>query len=165
MIVKKVIIVRHGKSSWAEFGLSDHDRPLDERGKSDAPVMAELLAQKGHFPQRLVSSTAQRAHSTADYFSKKFDIPIILVEDLYHGAPDDYLEQIKKLDSSVNCVAFFGHNPGITYLANQVQPGCTDNVPTCGLVVLYLPAECDWSKASYKKMKLVDLLYPKNFYA
>ncbi|MFN8339606.1 MAG: histidine phosphatase family protein [Saprospiraceae bacterium] len=165
MIVKKVILVRHGKSSWADFALSDHDRPLDERGKKDAPTMADLLEQKGHFPQQIISSTAVRAKTTAQYFGEKFGIAVLQEGDLYHGMPDDYLHQIKNLAPSINCVALFGHNPGITNLANMVQPGCTDNVPTCGIVVLNLPIETDWSKASFKKMTMTDLLYPKDFHA
>ena len=65
---KQVIIVRHGKSSWANFTISDHDRPLDERGIKDSPFMANWLSELGFFPQRLITSTAVRAKSTARFF-------------------------------------------------------------------------------------------------
>ena len=71
---KQVIIVRHGKSSWANFTISDHDRPLDERGIKDSPFMANWLSELGFFPQRLITSTAVRAKSTARFFSDKFGI-------------------------------------------------------------------------------------------
>lgn len=161
-VVKKIIIVRHAKSSWSDFSLSDFERPLDERGLRDAPIMTEVLKDAGHFPQKLVSSSAVRAKSTAEFFSKTFQIPIEQVDGLYHGQPDDYLEQMVLLDEQIQCVAFFGHNPGITYLANEIQSGVTDNIPTCGIVVAEMPLEIAWKNADWSKMKLKHILTPKN---
>ena len=120
-MLKKIIILPHAKSSWSDFSLSDFDRPLDQRGLNDAPIMAEVLRDAGHFPQKLLSSSAVRAKSTAAYFSKTFKIPVELVDSLYHGHPDDYLNQIVQLPENIQCVAFFGqfmwHVPQIQYLA------------------------------------------------
>jgi phosphohistidine phosphatase len=163
-VIKKIIIVRHAKSSWSDFSLSDFERPLDKRGLNDAPVMAQLLKDAGHFPQKIVSSSAVRAKSTAGYFSDTFRIPVELVDSLYHGQPNDYLDQIVQLPENIQCVAFFGHNPGITYIANDIQSGVTDNVPTCGIIVAEMPIDVEWKNAHWAKMKLKYILTPKDPY-
>ncbi len=163
-MIKKIIIVRHAKSSWSDFSLSDFERPLDQRGLNDAPIMAEILKEAGHYPQKIVSSSAVRAKSTAEYFSKTFQIPVEKIDSLYHGQPDDYLEQIAQLPEDVQCVAFFGHNPGITFLANDIQRGVTDNIPTCGIIVAEMPIEISWKNAKWSNMKLKQILTPKDPY-
>jgi phosphohistidine phosphatase len=163
-VTKKIIIVRHAKSSWTDFSLSDFQRPLDQRGLNDAPVMAEVLREAGHYPQKIVSSSAVRAKSTAAFFSKTFQIDVEEADSLYHGLPNDYLDQIKQLSEDVQCVAFFGHNPGITFIANDIQSGITDNIPTCGIIVAEMPLDVAWQKTTWSKMKLKHILTPKDPY-
>ena len=158
--MKQVIIVRHAKSSWSDFSLSDFERPLNTRGLHDAPMMAERLHQLGYSPQKLCTSNAVRAKETAQFFSKLNNVPLDLYSELYHGEPDDYINVMSALDESVECAVFFGHNPGITYVANLIKPGCTDNIPTCGIIIASYPGT--WSNANWEKMKLVELLYPNN---
>lgn len=157
--MKQVIIVRHAKSSWSDFSLSDFERPLDTRGLHDAPIMAERLKKLGYTPQKLCSSNAVRALETAQYFSTINSIALDLYPSLYHGVPDDYMEVMSELDESIQSAAFFGHNPGITFIANLIKPGCTDNIPTCGIIIATYPTG-KWSEVSWKKMILVELLYP-----
>jgi len=157
--MKQVIIVRHAKSSWTDFGLSDFERPLDTRGLRDAPLMAERLKGMGYSPQILCSSNAVRAIETAQYFSKLNNITLDFFPNLYHGLPEDYIEVMSGLDESISSAAFFGHNPGITFVANLIKPGCTDNIPTCGIIVASFPVG-KWSEANWKNMTLVELLYP-----
>ncbi|HMT51890.1 MAG: histidine phosphatase family protein [Saprospiraceae bacterium] len=160
---KQVIIVRHGKSSWANFTISDHDRPLDERGIKDSPFMANWLSELGFFPQRLITSTAVRAKSTARFFSDKFGITPDEDRNLYHGLPQNYLDQINLLDEKINTVALFGHNPGITIIANQIKPGCTDNIPTCGIIIATMEIQIPWHKITFEDMELKTILVPKNY--
>lgn len=163
-MIKKIIIVRHAKSSWADISLSDFDRSLDQRGLNDAPVMAELLRDTGHYPQKIVSSTAVRAKSTATFFSDIFRIPVEFADSLYHGQPNDYLNQMVQLPENIQCVALFGHNPGITYIANEIQSGVTNNIPTCGIIVAEMPLEVSWKNVHWSKMNLKKILTPKNPY-
>ncbi len=163
-MIKKIIIVRHAKSSWTDFSISDFDRPLDERGLTDAPVMAELLKDNGHFPQKIISSSANRAQSTASFFSQTFGIQLETTRELYHGEPEDYIQQLSIINDALHCVALFGHNPGITFLANLIEPGVTSNIPTCGIIIAEMPLEVPWSKVSWSKMKLVKILTPNNPY-
>lgn len=159
--MKKVIIVRHAKSSWTDFSLSDFDRPLDNRGHHDAPIMAARLKEEGHIPQRIITSNATRAKTTARYFSQVFDVPVEEARDLYHGLAEDYLDIIKTLDENVECVALFGHNPGITFLANLIKMGSTDNIPTCGIVIAEVKGPI-WAKTEWEDLRLIGIMTPKD---
>ena len=159
--MKKVIIIRHAKSSWTDFNLSDFERPLDERGVHDGPIMANRLKEAGHFPQKIISSSAVRAKTTAGYFSDVFHIPVEETKALYHAYPDVYLDFIRSMDENTICVALVGHNPGITYLANDIAPGSTDNIPTCGIIVADL-GDHKWAEADWHKMKLLRFMFPKD---
>ena len=159
---KKIYIVRHAKSSWTNMGLSDFDRPLDDRGERDAPVMADFLSQQGVLPDIMISSPAKRAKTTALIFSDVFHKKLNFAENLYHGEPDDYLQHIQLLDESIHSVMLFGHNPGITYIAHLVKPHSTDNVSTCGVLDLSMDAQIPWEKADWSVMSLDGLFNPKN---
>lgn len=158
--MKNIIIIRHAKSSWTDFNLTDFERPLDKRGLNDAPEMAKRLRNVGYTPDKLISSSATRALETAAFYSKEFGLPITSVKELYHGMPDNYLDAAMEVDDSVNTLLLFGHNPGITYIANIIQPGCTDNVSTCGMIIA--EANIDkWSDLDFRKCNLKHLIYPK----
>lgn len=163
--MKKIIIVRHAKSSWGDFGLSDFNRPLDARGLRDAPEMASKLKKQGHRLDKIISSDALRAKSTAKYFSEEFNVPLSEMHSLYHGEPDDYLNILASLDDQVDCVAMFGHNPGITEIANIIKAGCTTNIPTCGIIILEYNSKL-WLGIDWFKMKMLGIMTPKgNGYA
>lgn len=161
--MKKILFVRHAKSSWSHPEFNDHDRPLNKRGKRDAPMMAKRCKEASYQLDIIVSSTAKRALHTAREFHKLYDIDkdIITHKFLYHGDPSDFEEALQLLDDSVNHAAIFGHNPGITYLANDLDSNkFIDNVPTTGIVV----AETDidyWSDFHIPSARLMDFMYPK----
>jgi phosphohistidine phosphatase len=160
IILKKVIIVRHAKSSWDDFRMTDFDRPLDQRGLRDAPNMAKLLKAEGLKPDIIYTSDANRAQTTANFFASEFDMEINKKHSLYHGAPDDYLDVIRMENDQYQTIALFGHNPGITFLTNLISSGSTDNIPTCGIIIAgyvgKLWSDCDWSG-----LKLIKILTPK----
>src|SRR5690242_17249759 len=99
--MKTLILVRHAKSSWETPGLSDYDRPLNDRGKKDAPEMAKRLKEKGIRIDQIVSSPAKRAKRTARYFADVFNIDkdeIYLVEDLYGAMPESFAQTVASLE-------------------------------------------------------------------
>ncbi len=159
--MKKIIIVRHAKSSWTDFSLSDFNRPLDKRGFKDAPIMASRIKKSMNLPVIMYSSTALRAQTTANFFSVEFNVPVHDVKDLYHGQPEDYLSVIKSVDEHFNCVALFGHNPGITIIANLIKMGSSDNIPTCGVIVAEFNGSL-WAQVEWESMRLVELMFPKD---
>lgn len=158
--MKTIVFVRHAKSSWTDFRLSDFERPLDERGIKDAPKMA-LKLKSFVYPELIISSPANRALTTANVFAELFQCPVQKDRNLYHGFPENYLEAINEVPENVHCIALFGHNPGLTILANSIQSGCTDNLPTCGVVIVSLKQDPPWADITFDDMKIEQILYPK----
>ncbi len=161
--MKKVLFVRHAKSSWADMSLKDKDRPLNKRGIRDAPVMAQRCVEYGMPIELVISSPAVRAYATASIFHEvyKLTTPIQKEEYLYHGDPSDFEEALCGVDDNIQCVAIFGHNPGITYLANDLDSNrYIDNVPTTGVVIGQIDINC-WEDFSISNTVLKDFLYPK----
>ena len=134
--MKTLILVRHAKSSWDEAGLSDTERPLNERGKKDAPEMAKRLRKRGLAIDAFVSSPAERAFRTARYFVKEFESKkedIQLEKTLYGALPAQFNNVVTALKDKWHTAALFSHNPGITAYANTLTSVSTDNIPTCGV--------------------------------
>ena len=142
MTDKTLIIVRHAKSSWTSPSLRDFDRPLNDRGHHDAPMMAKRFRARSVPVDRWISSTANRAKTTAGYFATEFDITLQLEPELYHASLETFLQLIHAFDESWNSVAIFSHNPGITELVNYLGGGSVrlDNLPTCGMVGFRFPS-------------------------
>lgn len=165
--MKTVYLIRHAKSSWENPRLSDIERPLNKRGTRDAPFMAQLL-YKNNIPfDAFISSPALRARTTAQCFLDAFFFPaekLILDQSLYLADDDEILEVINELPNELNCVALFGHNPGMTYLANQFADSYIENVPTCGIVKLVSTTE-DWEDLSSDNTILDSFLYPKQYFS
>lgn len=158
--MKTILISRHAKSAWDNPGLQDFDRPINDRGHRDAPEMAEKIKRLGHKPDILISSPANRALTTAKYYASLFDMHISEVPNLYHGMPEHYLEALQELSEDVHTVFLFGHNPGITYIANMIKPGVTDNIPTAGVIVVKSRADL-WSHVDWELCSLEKILTPK----
>jgi len=135
--MKSIFFIRHAKSSWEDSSLSDIERPLNKRGLRDAPFMAKLLKGKSIAPDRIVTSPANRAFTTATYFAKELDIhenSMVVRKKIYHAYPEDVLSIIRTLDNSDETVLMFGHNPCFTSIANRFSSDYIPNVPTCGIV-------------------------------
>ena len=161
--MKSLTLLRHAKSSWTETGLSDHDRPLNERGKRDAPTMASRIQESGIRPSLILSSTALRAWTTAKVVAQQISYPIEFLqreERLYHAGIQKIIEVLNDQDAGFNNIMIVGHNPGFTELANLLVPGLTHNIPTCGLVSVQFDSE-DWNLESIDPAELVVYDYPK----
>jgi phosphohistidine phosphatase len=158
--MKTIFIGRHAKSSWADLLMSDFERPLNERGKHDAPIMAHRLKEMGFSPQCIISSPANRALSTAKYYAKTFDLPVHTKANLYHGVPENYIEALQEADDTFDSVILFGHNPTLTMIANEIQYNCIDNIPTSG-VIIATSDKNKWSDVEWKNCKLIKIIYPK----
>jgi phosphohistidine phosphatase len=164
--MKKLFLVRHAKSSWNYSELSDFERPLNKRGRRDASFMAKLLSQQGVSPDKIVSSPANRAVTTALFFcdplSYNFD-DISLKAKLYEASSEEILDVIRNLDNSFNDVMLFAHNPGLTDLANNLIDNSIDNIPTCGIVSLNLKIK-SWEEINPKNSEKIFFEYPKKYF-
>ncbi len=159
--MKHLLLVRHAKSAWNNPGLDDIDRPLADRGKRDAPFMAEYCKNLGLDIDHIFSSPAKRAYKTAKKFHKVFpDSQLYKETELYFGSMEDWLYMIQSVPENILLPAFFSHNPTITYFANAFQGPSTDNVPTCGVVRLESSAST-WSDVDYNNTKVVAFYFPK----
>lgn len=161
--MKVLILVRHAKSDWGDPGLGDFDRPLNERGKKDAPAMAARLAEKKVEIDAIVSSPAKRAAKTAKAFAEVLEIKkknFAFIDELYLAAPSVFFTVIEKLDDDYKTVALFSHNEGITDFANQLTDVRIDNIPTCG--VFAVKADCKkWADFRNAKKEFWFFDYPK----
>ena len=159
--MKQLLLVRHAKSSWKNPGLKDMDRPLNERGKRDAPFMASYCKKRGIKIDHIYSSPAKRAYKTAKHFHEEFSKSTLDKEtDLYFGSMEDWLYIIQSTPESTITPAFFSHNPTITYFANSFKGASTDNVPTCGVVRLESSAQT-WSEVDFDNTEVVAFYFPK----
>jgi phosphohistidine phosphatase len=162
--MKTLILVRHAKSSWDEIGLPDSERPLNERGKKDAPEMAKRLKKKDLPIDQFISSPAKRARRTAQFFAEEFELrkkDIVITEDLYAADPEDFSKVIASADNKQDTIALFSHNPGITDFANSLTSVRIDNMPTCGIFAVQ--AETDsWKEFQQAEKKFLFFDYPKN---
>lgn len=138
--MKTLLILRHAKSSWDNLYLSDYERPLNKRGKYDAPRMGKVLRHEELVPDLIISSSAKRAMATAESVALACDYEneITFTRDLYHADPDSYIEALVAVDDSVDCVMVVGHNPGIEELVEQLS-GTWERMPTASLAQIRLP--------------------------
>jgi phosphohistidine phosphatase len=154
--MKQLLLIRHAKSDWNNAGLSDFDRPLNERGKRDAPVMAQRLRDKKVSVDAFIASPAKRAAKTAKIFAEAFGLQkddIIFIDKLYLAEPPVFFSVVADTDDRFETIAVFSHNYGLTDFANLLTDVRTDNIPTCGIFALQ--ADC----ASWKEFKEA----PKHF--
>ncbi|HEY0040794.1 MAG TPA: histidine phosphatase family protein [Flavisolibacter sp.] len=162
--MKTLILVRHAKSDWSNEGISDIDRPLNERGKKDAPEMAKRLRKKGIKIDRFISSPAKRAFRTARFFAEDFDVKkddIQAEKSLYGATPRQFEEVIASLTDKDDTIVIFSHNPGITEYANTLSTVHTDNIPTCGMFAVQAEVE-SWQAFTKADKKFLFYDYPKN---
>lgn len=142
--MKNLMIVRHAKSSWDNADVGDMHRPLNDRGKRDAPIMAQRLVKTGVHIDRFVSSPARRALQTAEAFHHVFgekENEIAVVQQLYHASPEDFIQVVAGLDNHDQTVALFSHNPGITAFVNTLTDRRVDNMPTCSVFAVRSSSE------------------------
>jgi phosphohistidine phosphatase len=161
--MKTLVIVRHAKSSWDSPGLSDHERPLNKRGMRDAPVMGARLAEWGPPVDRVITSSAKRALTTAEFVTQEMGLPwdeIQIDEDLYHATEEEMLEIIQEQEDYIDGLMLFGHNPGMTYLVNDLSNLDLGNLPTCGVVILQFDVE-SWTDVGEYGAVSAEFDYPK----
>jgi phosphohistidine phosphatase len=160
---KRLTLLRHAKSSWDDPALPDRERPLNQRGQRDAPVMGRRLRSRGARPSLLLTSPATRALHTARLIARELNYPLEFLQreaDLYLAQPEDILKVIARQDNSFNDILLIGHNPGLTELANRLTGEDIDNVPTCGIVVIEADVN-NWHDLARQRGKLVVFDYPK----
>ncbi len=168
---RRLLIVRHAKAGYPD-GVSDHDRPLTERGERDALALGEWLAKERFVPDVVLVSTATRASATWDLAAKALadaDVEVHVERRLYNADADTVLELIRERGGDAHTVAVFGHEPGLSTLARtladadtsdpQELAGLGDRFPTAGVVVMRQRAE--WSDTALESLVLSRVVVPR----
>jgi phosphohistidine phosphatase len=162
--MKQLLLIRHGKSDWDRHGLTDHDRPLNDRGLRDAPRMASALIGRGVQPDLIVSSTAVRALTTAQLIAVKMGYPlenILEAPALYLAAPGAILRAIQQLDEAAGTVMIFGHNPGMHEAVYAFAAGEeVSDFPTLAVARIEISAE-HWGSVEWDSARLLELIIPR----
>lgn len=163
---KLLYLIRHAKSSWDDPSLRDHDRPLNKRGKRDAPLMANVLKKKGIKPDLIYSSTAVRALEFSKVIADTLDFKkknINATKDLYMADVKEMLGILRSVDNSAETVFMVSHNPYITEFANSLCNYNLDNIPTSGVFCVEFDVK-KWKDIDLGKGKFVSFDYPKKYY-
>lgn len=163
--MKTLLIVRHAKSSWRFENLNDFDRPLNARGVTAATFMAKKLKERGDDFDLIISSPANRAYTTSTYYAEEFGYDHSLIEEahsLYHADHGTLLTIIDNLPDAFNKVLMFGHNPGLTNLANILTGETLGNIPTGGIIKINFDVS-SWQEVTpgIGTMEFFD--YPKRY--
>ena len=163
--MKTLLMMRHAKSSWKSGVETDHERPLNKRGRRDAPVMAQLLCGNDLVPQMIVSSDSKRTCETLELMQpvfEKFDSePAVEIdESFYHAPASEWLEKLVELSDEYSSVMFLGHNPGAEELVMHFTRE-HHSMPTAAIACFEFEQE-NW--ADCEEGRLVDLWRPKEIY-
>lgn len=160
--MKTLFILRHAKSSWKDEDIPDHDRPLNKRGKQDAPRMGALLRSEDLLPDLIISSTAKRARDTVKYAAEEsgYGGDILWSESLYAAEPQAYIDILRGLPAGYERVMVVGHNPGleelVAMLTDEWEP-----LPTAALAEISLKID-SWADIDYDPVgKVVKVWRPR----
>lgn len=158
--MKKITLVRHGKSSW-KYDVKDDERPLKQRGKEDSKLVSESFLNHQIYPEIFFSSPAKRALNTCKIFAKSLQIPenkIEIVDDLYDFGGQNVINFIKSLDNRYKSIMIFGHNHAFTSISNIFGDKFIDNLPTSGLVVINFEVDL-WQDINQGETQII--IFPK----
>jgi len=162
--MKKLYLIRHAKSDWSNPSLDDFDRPLNKRGKKNAPLMGRVLRKKNVHPNLIISSPAYRARETTRKIAKKikYQNEIMYNEYLYEASLKTILEIVNFIEDENDEVFIVGHNPALNMLAFYLIE-FNENLPTAG--ILEIEFDCNsWREAKKNNAKFVSFEYPKKYY-
>ena len=159
--MKKLIVVRHAKSSW-KHNIRDLDRPIKNRGITDITVVSKEFKRKYVHPDVVFSSPARRALDTCNIFLKHIEFSYnnaIISPEIYDFGGNSLINFIKSIDNTYNNVMLFGHNHALTYFVNTYGDNYIDNLPTSGLVIFEFDIDI-WE--DLKPGKIKDIIIAKN---
>lgn len=162
--MKTLYIMRHAKSSWKFEELSDHDRPLNKRGRTDAPLMGQELVANNAKIQLILSSPAVRAITTATLVAREldYDADDIAIDDRIYGASAaELLEIVREAPADVDSMLMVGHNDAISEFANMLSPKPLTSMPTAGVVALRFDCE-SWHDVNRSNAGLLFYEVPSN---
>jgi phosphohistidine phosphatase len=159
--MKTLLLLRHAKSSWDDERLADFDRPLNERGRNDAPRVGQLMRRLDLVPDLIITSSAKRARKTAELAAgaASYDGDIQQTRQLYLAEPQAYIDLARRAGEHVTTLMMVGHNPGIEQLVATLG-GSEEHMPTAALAAFRIPIE-SWSELRMGPCEIVGIWRPK----
>ena len=142
--MRRLLLIRHAKSSHKFDELDDHERPLNKRGERDSVTVARFIAEQGESLDVIYSSTAIRALDFAQVISDLATITLVPDLSFYTFDPDELIEILKSLPDTVYEAAIVLHNPAITQVVNRLTNEQIKKIPTAGVAAINCPNE-QWS--------------------
>lgn len=170
--MKRLLVMRHAKSSWDDPRQRDFDRPLNERGRMAAPLIAAAIAEKGWRPDVILCSPALRTRETLDRMKPRLgpSIPVAYRDGLYLASLDRLYSEIERLSDQDTTALVIAHNPGVQELSLSLcdEPSCASDrferiaikFPTGAVTAFALPAS-GWRQISPQTGTLLDFITPK----
>jgi phosphohistidine phosphatase len=160
--MKNLLLMRHAKSSWKDASVPDHQRPLNQRGKSDAPLMGKYLREQGILLDALLCSTAVRARETAGGLLQEytFEGEVVYMDDLYHASPETLIALLKQLPDRIFTAMVIAHNPGLEIFLETVCAE-SEHMPTASVASVKFSFDhwADWREDA--KGELLQLWRPR----
>ena len=163
--MKTLVLLRHAHAGWERGGLPDIDRPLDDAGRREAPMIGERLAKRKLIPDQIICSPAERCLHTAKIIAPFLQLPasrIEVAEELYNADPEVLLSIAQLCDNNVSTLMLVGHNPGITQFANSLTDVPIENLPTCGAFIAKFDEKA-WHQVEPHTGDYVAFEYPKKY--
>jgi len=171
--MKRLYLLRHGKSGWENPDLNDFQRPLTERGRSDVPLIGRYMADKGYNPDRVLCSTSVRTQETWELVEPelpKTDRDVRFSNRLYLAIPEQVMSQVQNTSDESRALLVIGHNPGMQESAmgfsksrrSEHYRKIEDVFPSAGLAVLQFSVD-NWEDAFAGAGELIDFYTPKDF--
>ena len=172
--MRRLMLLRHAKSSWSQPGASDHDRPLNRRGQEAAPRIGAYLARHGLIPDRILCSTARRARETWELVAAEAPAApsATFSEKIYNATPRALVDVFRGADPHAASLLVVGHNPGLQEAATALiasgdledRERLREKLPTGGLVVIDFKI-ADWSKLHARSGRLERFVVPRTLEA
>lgn len=162
--MKRLTLLRHAKSSWADSSQLDFDRSLNDRGMQDAPIMSERLLDRSCTPELILCSAANRTRQTAQCIMHTHALPssaIVFHEALYLASAGTLLEFIQQTSATVSHLMIIAHNPGLESLGRQLHPESPNRLATCAVLDFSLDSDSFVIQPD-TQIELLMHDYPKN---
>lgn len=160
--MKMLLLLRHAKSSWKDDDLDDHDRPLNPRGKRDAPRMGQIMRDENLLPELILTSSAKRCRKTAEHVIAEsgYRGETRITGELYEAGGDKLRQALANLPDPPDCVLLIAHNPGLEELLESLTGDCTP-LTTAALAQIELPIARWQDLAKNTRGRLLNLWQPR----
>lgn len=160
--MKTLLLARHAKSDWNSAAANDFERPLNQRGLQDAPLMASYLKQCGYSLDQIISSDALRALQTAEHYRQclRSGRDLISYHDLYLASLRAIVSLVQHISPGENTVMLVGHNPGMSEALNYFSAEMVEDMPTCSVGIIQFDVR-SWQDAEQSSGVLLGYEYPK----